>query len=456
MSNTRLTRFIAAALSFAVLTGPLVLTSCKKGEKTSTKAADYGSYGADIAREIASKFPDRKPYSEGESAVGDYIAGKIKEIGYTPEVQTFSKEVGEGEDAVTKSSANYIIKIPGTGFYCRQDDGTYQIEHRVAVIGAHYDAAILPEFAPKEDEKKKDDKKKSDKKEDGEAEPTERPKYVFDGISDNASGTACVLTAMMAFKEYTNIAYDVWFVFFGAGTDNFAGAEKFVTSLPGEELLSIDVMYDIDSLYAGDKVYASSGYKSLLSTQKYEMRRKLYQAYDVCFANPLYTYYRFDLYYNESGLKFDINEDGYKDIYNEVSGTMSDYKLFDERGIPVVYFESFDYNYTALEKMKETKNLNIQDFGGKVRGTPSDCTYFLDELLITEDVDRNNDGEIDCSGDRLQIRVNCVAFIVIESLLKGSDKGMTPAQYEEFKKEATRQTYFTESSATSETSESST
>ena len=203
-------------------------------------------------------------------------------------------------------------------------------------------------------------------------------------------------------------------------------------------------------------MYASSGYKSLLSTQKYEMRRKLYQAYDVCFANPLYTYYRFDLYYNESGLKFDINEDGYKDIYNEVSGTMSDYKLFDERGIPVVYFESFDYNYTALEKMKETKNLNIQDFGGKVRGTPSDCTYFLDELLITEDVDRNNDGEIDCSGDRLQIRINCVAFIVIESLLKGSDKGMTPAQYEEFKKEATRQTYFTESSATSETSESST
>ena len=258
---------------------------------------------------------------------------------------------------------------------------------------------------------------------------------------------------MMAFKEYTNIAYDVWFVFFGAGTDNFAGAEKFVTSLAGEELLSIDVMYDIDSLYSGDKVYASSGYKSLISTQKYEMRRKLYQAYDVCFANPLYTYYRFDLYYNESGLKFDINDDGYKDIYNEVSGTMSDYKLFDERGIPVVYFESFDYNYTSLEKMKETKNLNLQDFGGKIRGTPSDCTYFLDELLITEDVDRNNDGEIDCSGDRLQIRVNCVAFIVIESLLKGSDKGMTPAKYEEFKKEATRQTYFTESSETSASSE---
>ena len=99
--------------------------------------------------------------------------------------------------------------------------------------------------------------------------------------------------------------------------------------------------------------------------------------------------------------------------------------------------------------MKETKNLNLQDFGGKVRRTPSDCTYFLDSLLVTEDIDRNEDGEIDCSGDRLQIRVNCVAFIVIEALLKGSDKGMTPAQYEAFKIESTKQTYFTESSETS-------
>ena len=188
-------------MCFAVLAQPLLLTSCKKEAKTGRRAADYGSFGSDIAREIAAKFPERAAYSEGEKATGDYIESKIKELGYTPEIQKFDKEEAG-------SSANYIVKVPGTGFYVHQPDGTYQIEHRVAVIGAHYDAAILPEFAPKEDEKKKDDKKKTDKKEDGEAEPTERPKYVFDGISDNASGTACVLTAMMAFKEYTNIAYD--------------------------------------------------------------------------------------------------------------------------------------------------------------------------------------------------------------------------------------------------------
>ena len=429
MSNIRFTKFIAAALSFAVLAGPLVLTSCKKTEKTSTKAADYGSYGAEIAREIAAKFPDRAAYSEGEKATASYIVEKIKEIGYTPEVQNFSKEVGEGEEA--KTSANYIVKIPGTGFYCRQDDGTYQIEHRVAIIGAHYDAALLPEYAPKEEEKKEEPKET----EEG-AEPTERPKYVFDGVSDNASGTACVLTALKAFKDYQNVAYDVWFVFFGAGTDEQAGSQAFCGSLKSEVLYSIDVMYDIDSLYA-------------ITTKKYEMRRKLYQAYDVCFANPLYTYYRFDLYYNESGLRFDVNDDGYKDIFNELPNTISDYKPFDDRGIAIVYFESYDYNYNDLEKMKETKNLNIQDFGGKVRRTPSDCAYFLDPLLIGDDVDRDGDGEIDCTGDRLQIRVNCVAFIVLQALLKGSDKGMTPAAYEEFKAEATKQTYFTESSETS-------
>ena len=434
MSNTKFTKLIAAALCFAVMTGPLVLTSCKKTEESSGKAADYGTYGADIAREIAAKFPNRGAYSEGESATGEYIAGKIRELGYTPEVQTFSKEeVG--------SSANYVVKVPGTGFYCRQDDGTYQIEHRVAVIGAHYDAALLPEYAPKEEEKKEEEKPA-----DPEATPTERPKYVFDGISDNASGTACVLTAMKAFKDYKDVSYDVWFVFFGAGTDEQAGSEAFFASLKSEDLQRIDVMYDIDSIYAGDKVYASSGFKSLNSNRKYEMRRKLYQAYDVCFANPLYTYYRFDLCYNESGLKFDVNGDGYKDIFNEVPNTISDYKPFDDRGIPIVYIESYDYNYTALEKMKETKNLNIQDFGGKVRRTPCDCTYFLDSLLVTEDIDRDEDGEAECSGDRLQIRINCVAFIAIEALLKGSDKGMTPAQYEAYKIESTKQTYFTESS----------
>ena len=435
MRKNLVKKIAAGFICFAIMAEPVLLTSCKKGGNTSDKPADYGSYGSDIAREIATNFPDRRAYSSGESQTGAYIEGKIKELGYDVEVQSFQGSGG--------SSSNYVVKVPGTGFYCAQDDGTFVLEHRTAIIGTHYDASLSPEFIEEDDEDDDEDEDDEDY-EDEETEETE-PKYVFNGISDNASGTACIITALMAFKDYKNVAYDVWFVFFGASTDNFAGAEAFYKSLNDEEKNSIDVMYDVDSLYAGDKVYASSGYKSLITSRRYEMRRKLYQSYDVCFANTLYTNYGFDLYYNESGIKADIDEDGYQDIFNEIPRTVSDFKVFDDRMIPVVYFESYEYNFTKLNQMKETKNLSLQDYGGVIRGTPADSVEFLDSVLVEEDYDRNGDGEIDCTGDRLQIRINCVAFIVVESLLKGSDKGMTPAEYENYKIEQTRQTFTSES-----------
>ena len=191
-------------------------------------------------------------------------------------------------------------------------------------------------------------------------------------------------------------------------------------------------MYCMESLYAGDKLYASSGYKSLNPQNRYKMRRKLYQAYDVCFANTLFTNYGFDLYYNESGVKTDLNGDGTEDIYNEVSANKSDYLVFDEAGIPVVFFDSFEYNFTKMDEMKETKNLNLQNYGGMIRRTHDDSTAFLDSVLMEPDYDRDGDGEIDCSGDRLQIRINAVAFIIVEALLKGSDYGMTKVQYDEY------------------------
>lgn len=432
-------KIISVAACVTVLAQPLFLASCKTN-KGDQKPADYGSYGSDIAREIATKFPDRGAYSSGESRTGAYIEEKIKELGYTPDVQTFSGSGG--------SSANYIVKIPGTGFYCANDDGTFELEHRVAIIGAHYDADLLPEYGgyeagdEYEDEDYYDEDYYDDEYEEyyDEEEPAE-PAAGFDGISDNASGTACILTALKAFKDYQNVGFDVWFVFFGAGTDNFTGAEAFYQALTYDEQHSIDVMYNVESLYAGDKVYASSGYKSLISSRRYEMRRKLYQAYDVCFSNTLYTNYGFDLYYNESGVKIDLDDDGVSDTFKEMPKTLSDFKVFDDRMIPVVYFESYEYNFTSYDQMKETKNLSLQEFGGNIRQTPADCLAVLDPVLVEEDYDRNGDGEIDCSGDRLQIRINCIAFIICESLLKGSDKGMTPAEYEVYRTEQTRTTY---------------
>ena len=409
-----ITLALTATFIFSSMTSVL-LTSCKKGDDKKVRPADYGSYGSDLARKIAAEHPDRRPYSEGEKATGEFVKEEMIKLKFEPEVQTFTTKNG--------TSANYVVKIPGTGFYDENAEGKIITKHRIAIIGAHYDN--LPPETKKVENTKTTNAKKG-------ASETTALEYSYDGISDNASGTACLLTAMKAFSEYPPFSYDVYFVAFGAGNDDFAGAREFYNSLTDEEKLRIDVMYCMESLYAGDKVYASSGFKSLNSETRYKMRRKLYQAYDVCFANTLYTNYGFDLYYNESGVKTDLNGDGTEDIYNEVSANKSDYIVFDEAGVPVVFFDSYEYNFTKMEEMKESKNLNLQNYGGIIRRTHDDSTAFLDSVLVEPDYDRNGDGEIDCSGDRLQIRINAVAFIIVEALLKGSDYGMTKAQYDEY------------------------
>lgn len=415
IKKNMLVKAVAASLIVFMMSS-MMLTACKSGNDKKVKPADYGSYGSDFARKLAADFPDRRPYSAGEKSAGEAIKEEMIKLNYKPEVQSFTTKNG--------TSANYIVKIPGTGFYDENSDGKSATKHRIAIIGAHYDSAPI--------EIKKSTAKSTTVRKVSETSETTALEYSYDGISDNASGTACLLTAMKAFSTYPEFSYDVYFVAFGAGNDDFAGAREFFNSLSSEEKSIIDVMYCVESLYAGDKVYASSGYKSLNNENRYKMRRKLYQAYDVCFANTLYTNYGFDLYYNESGVKTDLNGDQTEDIYNEVSANKSDYIVFDEAGIPVVFFDSFEYNFTTMEDMKETKNLNLQNYGGMIRKTNDDSTAFLDSVLVEPDYDRNGDGEIDCSGDRLQIRINAVAFIIVEALLKGSDYGMTKAQYESF------------------------
>ena len=413
----------------------LACASCKDEGIKKTIPADYGSYGADIARELAQKYPNRTAYSSEEAEAGAFIAEKMKELGYEPTVQSFTGASG-------LVSNNYIVKIEGTGFYVEDANGTYNLEKRIAIIGAHYDDAMIITPDVEETEEGEDSE---------ETESEALPTYTYDGISDNASGVGCLLTALAQAKDYSEMGYDVYYVAFGAGTDNYAGAYAFYDSLTEEEKSQIDVMYCIDSIYAGDKVYASAGYNSLVAGNKYAMRRKLYQTYDVCYANTLYTNYKFDIYYNESGIKTDLDGDGATDIYNEVSANKSDYVVFDNAGIPIVFFDSYDYNFKSMEEMKDTKNLHLQDFGGLIKGTPADSTDLLDSVIRKEDVDEDEDGIPDKSGDVLQIRINSIAFVILETLNKGSDDGMTPKAYKEYLANPTESTVATPIPAPEET-----
>ena len=382
----------AISLILAMFVFIIPVAGCSDDGDEIALQADYGSYGADIARELASLYPYRRAYSEQEAQAGEYIRSQFEALGYDVSVQDFSNLYGG-------TSNNYIVTIPGRGFFSYDEYGNPEEVRRTIVIGAHYDDAFSQDQVD--------------------------PSYNYDGISDNASGIGVLLTIAAQIQNYEDLSFDVILVAFGAGNDNYAGARAFADSLTDEVASSIDCMYCIDSIYGGDKVYASAGYNSLIMNQKYQMRRKLYQAYDVVYDSLLYTQYGFSLYYNESGIITDLNGDGFDDIYREVSANKSDYVPFDEMNIPIVYFDSADYFFDSMEDMKDSKNLNLQEFGGMLRNTPLDSSELLDSFLVTEE------------GDQLQIRINCVAYVILESMMKGSDYAISYNEYVEMQNSQT-------------------
>ena len=366
----------AAILSIMMVTA---ISACGK-KKEKVKPAQFGSYGADFALKLAQTFPYRSAFSAGEQGAGLMIKNELETIGYQVETQEVSGGTG-------KVSYNFVVRIPGEGFMQRDSFGEYKEEHKTVVIGAHYDAPITYE------------------------QREYYPKY--DGIQNNACGIGSLITVAKQMYGHT-YAYDVVIVAFGASSSNYLGAETFLNSLSAKEKKSIECMYCIESIYAGDKLYAHAGHSSLVEGNKYSFRRKLYEAYDVAYENSLYSQTGTDLYYNMSLINFDVNGDLINDEYREVTKVRSDYTVFDSQSIPVVFFESSDYNFTKISDMKETKNLTLQEHNGAVRDTPLDSSEILKEAI---------------GDDRLQTRINVVAFIIEKAVEKGSKDCVPLSRY---------------------------
>ncbi|NLT12019.1 MAG: M28 family peptidase [Clostridiaceae bacterium] len=360
------------------------LSACSDTANEDIKPAAYGDYGSEFALKLATTYPNRHSFSYQEKQAGEMIRDELISMGYEVETQNFSVE--------GLSSQNYIVRIEGEGFMRRETDEKYLPIRKTVVIGAHYDTPQPAFFEPAE----------------GEILPH------YNGLQNNASGVAALMTFAKQAVNY-NYAYDVVLVFFGASSSNYAGSDFFLGSMDQEAFLSLEVMYCIESIYAGDKLYASSGRNSLEPGKKYEKRRKLYEAYDVVYDNMLNSKNGVDLLYNMSGAYVDVNGDSQVDIYREVTLTPSDHLPFDAKNVPVVFIESYDYNFPVVEQMKETKNLNLQRTGGFVRGTIQDSS-----TLLLEEIGK----------EQLEKRINNVAFILLESVYKGSHNCVPTSSYD--------------------------
>ncbi len=425
---------LSRKLSF-LLIAVLILFSfnaCSQQGVKKEKYANYGSSGSEIALELAHSYPYRSPGSLQERAAAEFLAGKLQELGYFVVLQEFGYTDSAG---IYKRSQNIVCQLDGTGFIKLSEEGEdtkLSIDRRWNLIGAHYDVAVTgPDYLPASEEKKEEseeiaaeevDFEAEEELEDKEGEPSaedepdseidagldldqELPSDLadldksswqikqeikqpldfgdFDGIHNNASGVASVITAAQIMQE-DKPGYDIRFVLFGAGSDNHAGARAYLANLPAEDRLSFEAMYNVEGIYAGDKVYAHAGTNSVLTGNKknYEFRRKLYEVTDVFYKYQLNTNNGYSLYTNQSGLRVNAGKGG-SSIFSEWTSKSSDHTPFDLEGIPVVFIESGEYNIKNLDELGiESKNPSFSSTEGRISGTAFDSSSYLEALFM--------------------------------------------------------------------------
>ncbi len=432
-----------AALALVVLLS-LTLAACSLGaEEEDQGIAQYGEEGARFARKLAAAYPRRTPYSHQEKGAADLIVQELKQYGFEPEIQNFSVTDEEG----TRTSANVLVRLQGKGFTLSQksaEDEQVQLPGKkddlIMVIGAHYDTPRLMDSVEPEEE---EEGQEPEAEEPAEEEEGPTPARLPDGIHNNASGVAAVLTAARIMRQETP-GYQMVFVFFGAGTDSYAGARHYLSTLPAQEREKIDVMVNIGPIFAGDKVYAHAGQNSVRSGnyKDYAKRRKLYQMTDIFFENQLNSRNKYAIYTNQASFLVE-REIGGSAVFREWTTKQSDHTPFDEAGIPVVFMESGDYRIQKIEEVEiESRNPLFQETGGRISGTVFDRTDRLEELFrqMDEQTARQTLPPIDSGEDpgdggettaekgedgkndvvpRLPQRINNTAFVLVQLARKG-------------------------------------
>ncbi|MDO5732288.1 MAG: M28 family peptidase [Eubacteriales bacterium] len=401
----------------------LPLSACGE-DREDEKLADYGSYGAEIANQIAALGP-RPSGSSQEQAAGEMVFNALTALGYHPERQTFTSN--------GSSVSNIIVKIPGSGFryrpvnlidklYVEPDQGQIygHIFSRQVILATRLcteEAQAEPSETPGESE----ETVPTETDENGEAKPDDfawaraenRGEVVYEaseleGISDNASGIASLLTLAKLLKN-ENLGYDVTLAFVAASGNNYEGTRQLLAHFSDEELDNIDCFYELRNIYAGDSLYVHAGWQAIDSDRKYLLRRKIYEMTDVSLETGLLYDNGEDLLLNESIFDVPNPLTQARTLYREFSYNRSDYLVADELGIPCAFVESYDYNGKDFSDQCENRNPSFSSSGGRVSGTSYDNRARLERIL-----DRN----------QLQRRVNTVAFLCLGALRKGCSDGV--------------------------------
>ncbi len=218
--------------------------------------------------------------SERETATRNYIVGQFEALGYTATVQPFEFE----QDGATLNSANVVVVKPGAS-------------EKQIIVGAHYDSVGVGE-----------------------------------GVSDNATGVAVMLTAASELAE-KELPHTIRFIAFGAEEVGLQGSNDYAGRMSAEEIANTACMLNLDTLAGGDKIYvygdadAGGWVREQLLSIATEMEISLS-------TNP-----------------------GLNEAYPAgTTGDWSDHAPFKALGIPHAYLESTNWEIGELDGYTQTDN----------------------------------------------------------------------------------------------------
>ncbi|NLJ70076.1 MAG: M28 family peptidase [Clostridiaceae bacterium] len=432
--------FINKLRSFSIFLFSLALlislVACQNStDNKLSMPARYGDNGRTLAINFAQSFPERYAGSEQEKSAGDWLIKELGNLGYEAQVDEFTFTDNTGKQL---TSRNISVEIEGTGFEYTGSDSDAKatldtVNDQFILIGAHYDTPVK------------------------EKQAVDTVSATGDGIHNNAAGVAAILTIAKE-MQHDRPAYNVQLVFFGAGTQNFAGAGAFLEQMSESDLNRLEAMYNIDRIYAGDKVYAHAGQNSVLEGQKksYEKRKKLYEMTDVYYNYLLLTNNDFSLYTNQNIFTLEVENFAEPVLFREWTTHLGDHTPFDQIGIPVVFLESFEYDVDSFADLgKESTDPMFNVVEGIIDRSNLDSSAYLNDYYQIAEEEKNEKifGEMETAEteqkandpddpnqtdgqsleelrdnrhiDRLERRINNVAFLIIKSAQRG-DKNFVP------------------------------
>ena len=234
----------------------------------------------------------RQAGTPSEVVAAEKIAGWFGDAGYVPAMQPFTF-VRRG---VTYSSQNVVAFRPA--------DLKRKAKPRpLVIVGAHYDASTAGQDA-----------------------------------DDNASGVGVMLEVAERLAHF-KIDYDVVFVAFGAEEVGLQGSAAFVSRMSAADVGRSIAMINFDSLIFGDKLYIHAG--SNLKTWARDAMLRLIRLRKLPIAIQPGLYPQPE---EDPGYAAGFTPDGF-----------SDYTAFNQAGIPIVAFESTNWEIGDLDGYEQTE-----------------------------------------------------------------------------------------------------